>query len=179
MRAPRLSAALLAAVLSLTACEREGGTGPAPQPNDPKVFTDGFGEGVSWQAFQGSLLTAMSIDNAVKYRGSASLKITIPDAGDPNAGYSGGAFVSDIPRDLTGYDVISFWAKASVAATLDVAGLGNDNTGTSKYTAERTALALTTAWQKYTIAIPLASKLSEEKGLFFFAEGPEIGRAHV
>ena len=179
MRAPRLSAALLAAVLSLTACEREGGTGPAPQPNDPKVFTDGFGEGVSWQAFQGSLLTAMSIDNAVKYRGSASLKITIPDAGDPNAGYSGGAFVSDIPRDLTGYDVISFWAKASVAATLDVAGLGNDNTGTSKYTAERTALALTTAWQKYTIAIPLASKLSEEKGLFFFAEGPEAGKGYT
>lgn len=179
MRAPRLSAALLAAVLSLTACEREGGTGPAPQPNDPKVFTDGFGEGVSWQAFQGSLLTAMSIDNAVKYRGSASLKITIPDAGDPNAGYSGGAFVSDISRDLTGYDVISFWAKASVAATLDVAGLGNDNTGTSKYTAERTALALTTAWQKFTIAIPLASKLSEEKGLFFFAEGPEAGKGYT
>ncbi|MDQ8145572.1 MAG: hypothetical protein P3A32_05850 [Gemmatimonadota bacterium] len=179
MRSPRLSAALLAAVLSLSACEREGGTGPAPMPNDPTVFTDGFGEGVSWQAFQGSLLTAMSIDNAVKYRGSASLKITIPDAGDPNAGYSGGAFVSDVARDFSTYDVVSFWAKASVAATLNVAGLGNDNTGTSKYTAERTDLALTTAWQKYTIAIPLASKLTVEKGLFFFAEGPEAGKGYT
>jgi len=179
MRAPRLSAAVLAAALVLTACEREGGTGPAPLPNDPKVFTDGFGEGVSWQAFEGSLLTAMSIDNTVKYRGTSSLKIVIPNVGDPNGSYSGGAFVGDITRDLSAYDVVSFWAKASVAATLDVAGLGNDNTGTSKYTAERTALALTTTWQKYAIAIPLASKLTEEKGLFFFAEGPEAGQGYT
>ncbi|MFZ9898755.1 MAG: hypothetical protein ACO3F5_04875 [Gemmatimonadaceae bacterium] len=179
MRAPRVSTAILATVLALTACERDGGTGPAPLPNDPKVFTDGFGEGVSWQAFEGSLLTAMSIDNTVKYRGTSSLKIVIPNVGDPNGSYSGGAFVGDITRDLSAYDVVSFWAKASVAATLDVAGLGNDNTGTSRYTAERTALALTTTWQKYTIAIPLASKLTEEKGLFFFAEGPEAGQGYT
>ncbi|MBM3886031.1 MAG: hypothetical protein FJ361_09370 [Gemmatimonadetes bacterium] len=179
MRAPRFSAAILATVLSLSACDRDGGTGPAPLPNDPKVFTDGFAEGVSWQAFEGSLLTAMSIDNAVKNRGTSSLKIVIPNAGDPNGGYSGGAFVADVGRDLSAYDVVSFWAKASVAATLDVAGLGNDNTGTSEYTAERTALALTTAWQKYTIAIPLPAKLTEEKGLFFFAEGPENGQGYT
>lgn len=179
MRSPRLLAALLISVLTLAACERDGGTGPATFPDDPEVFTDGFGDGVSWQAFQGSLLTAMSIDNTVKFRGSAALKIVIPNVGDSAGSYSGGAFVAEIGRELTKYDVISFYAKASKAATLDVAGLGNDNTGTSKYTAERNALALTTSWQKYTIAIPLAAKLTDEKGLFFFAEGPEGGQGYT
>ena len=179
MRAPRLSVALLSALLALSACERDGGTGPAPMPNDPKVFIDGFAEGVSWQAFEGSLYTAMSIDNTVKYRGTNSLKIVVPNAGDPNGGYSGGAFVADVGRDLSAYDVVSFWAKASVAGTLNVAGLGNDNTGASQYTAERSALALTTSWQKYTIAIPLSAKLTDEKGLFYFAEGPENGQGYT
>ena len=169
----------LSAALSLVACERDGGTGPATFPDDPKVFIDGFGDGVSWQAFQGSLLTAMSIDNTVKFRGSAALKIVIPNVGDTAGGYSGGAFVAEIGRDLTKYDAITFYAKASKAATLDVAGLGNDNTGTSAYTAERTALALTTSWQKYTIAIPLAAKLGDERGLFYFAEGPEAGQGYT
>jgi hypothetical protein len=54
-----------------------------------------------------------------------------------------------------------------------VAGLGNDNTGTSKYSAERSAIQLTTAWTKYTLPIPLAAKLAVEKGIFFFAEAPK------
>ncbi len=176
MRALRRSFAALTAVLTLAGCSRDGSTGPGSFPDDPKVFIDGFADGVNWQAFEGSLLTAMSIDNAVKYRGKSSLKVVIPNVGDPNGAYAGGAFVADIGRVLTKYDAITFWAKASVTASLDVAGLGNDNTGTSQFTAERNALALTTSWQKYTIAIPLAAKLTEEKGLFFFAEGPENGQ---
>ncbi|MGA1361108.1 MAG: lipoprotein [Gemmatimonadaceae bacterium] len=179
MRALRRSFAALAAVLTLGGCSRDGTTGPGAFPDDPKVFIDGFADGVTWQAFEGSLLTAMSIDNAVKYRGKSSLKIVVPNVGDPNGAYAGGAFVADIGRVLTKYDAITFWAKASVTASLDVAGLGNDNTGTSQYPAERTALALTTSWQKYTIAIPLASKLTDEKGLFFFAEGPENGQGYT
>ncbi|MBM3899362.1 MAG: hypothetical protein FJ362_04310 [Gemmatimonadetes bacterium] len=179
MRSPRLLSVLSLLVLPVLGCSRDGGTGPAPLANDPKVFTDAFSDGVTWQAFQGSLLTAMSIDNAVKFRGSSSLKIVVPAAGNSAGAYAGGAFVADQGRDLTKYDVISFYAKGSVAATLDVAGLGNDNTGTSLYPAERTALALTTSWQKYTIAIPLASKLTSEKGLFFFAEGPENGQGYT
>ena len=179
MRALRRSFAALTAVLTLAGCSRDGSTGPGSFPDDPKVFIDGFADGVNWQAFEGSLLTAMSIDNAVKYRGKSSLKIVIPNVGDPNGAYAGGAFVADIGRVLTKYDAITFWAKASVTASLDVAGLGNDNTGTSQFTAERNALALTTSWQKYTIAIPLAAKLTEEKGLFFFAEGPENGQGYT
>jgi hypothetical protein len=60
-----------------------------------------------------------------------------------------------------------------VAASLNVAGLGNDNTGTSQYNAERNAIPLTTAWTKVIIPIPLAARLTAERGLFFFAEGFE------
>ena len=164
------------AALAFAACTRENGTlGPAPFPNSPTVFTDNFGESVNFAAFGGSKVDALSIDNTVKHSGSSSLKITVPSVGDPAGSYAGGAFVVGVPRDLSSYNVLSFWARASIPAVLNVAGIGNDNTGNSLYTAERNNIQLTTSWAKYTIAIPLASKLIEEQGLFYFAEGPENG----
>lgn len=164
------------AALAFAACTRENGTlGPAPFPNSPLVFTDNFGATVNFAAFAGSKVDALSIDNTVKRSGSSSLKITVPSVGDPAGSYAGGAFVVGVPRDLSSYNVLSFWARASIPAVLNVAGIGNDNTGTSLYTAERNNIQLTTSWAKYTIAIPLASKLIEEKGMFYFAEGPENG----
>ena len=165
-------ALVLASVLAVStaACRDDSPTGPATAPREARVFTDNF-IAADYQAFAGSKLDAVSIDNAVKYSGSSSLKVTIPGPGQ----YSGGAFVASISRDLTQYNALTFWARASINATLDVAGLGNDNTGTSLYTSERTAIPITTTWQKYTIVIPLSSKLSAEKGLFYFAEGPEGG----
>ena len=99
----------------------------------------------------------------------------MPNVNDPSGSYSGGAFTTSRARSLTGYNALRFWAKASRAVTLDVVGLGNDNTGTSKYEARMNALNLTTTWTQFTIPIPLASKLSVERGLFYFAEGPEGG----
>lgn len=167
-------ALVLATVLSVTtlACRDDGPTGLAGSPKDGRVFIDNF-IAADFQAFAGSKLDAVSLDNTVKFRGSASLKVTIPAPGDASGGYSGGAFVASAPRDLTGYNALTFYARSSVAATLNVAGIGNDNTGTSLYTSERNAIALTTTWQKYSIPIPLASRLTAERGLFFFAEGPE------
>jgi hypothetical protein len=163
-------ALLLATVLSVStlACRDDGPTGLAGTPKDGRVFIDNF-IASDFQAFSGSQLDAVSLDNTVKFRGSASLKVTIPAPGS----YAGGAFVASAPRDLSGYNALTFYARSSVAATLNVAGLGNDNTGTSLYTSERNDIALTTTWQKYTIPIPDASKLTSERGLFFFAEGPE------
>ncbi len=181
MRSRSRSTFVLAATaaLAFVGCTRENGTlGPAPFPDSPFVFTDNFGDGVGFQAFGGSKLDALTIDNTVKHAGSSSLKVTIPGPGDPSGGYSGGAFTANVPRDLTGYDAITFWARASIPAVLNVAGLGNDNTGNSLYTAERTNIAITTSWAKYAIAIPLASKLSAEQGLFFLAEGPENGAGY-
>lgn len=167
-------ALVLATVLSVSmlACRDDGPTGLAGTPKDGRVFIDNF-IASDFQAFMGSKLDAVSLDNTVKFRGTASLKVTIPAPGSASGGYSGGAFVASAPRDLSGYNALTFYARSSVAATLNVAGIGNDNTGTSLYTSERNDIALTTTWQKITIPLPLASKLTAERGLFFFAEGPE------
>lgn len=160
------------------ACRDDSPTGLATNPAEPRVFTDAF-IGADFQAFSGSKLDAVQPDTDVKYSGTTSLRVTIPAPGDATGGYAGGAFVSGIPRDLTGYNAVTFWARASRTATLNVAGLGNDNTGSSLYTAERNDIPLTTTWQKITIPIPDATKLASERGLFFFAEGAEDGTGYT
>ena len=149
--------------------------GPAPGNPDPTVFLDNYGEGVGYQAFSGSKVTAVSVDGTQRHQGTASLRVSVPGPGDPAGSYAGGAFTTVHARDPSGYNALTFWAKASRVATLDVAGLGNDNTGTSKYEAKWSAIPLTTTWTKYTIPIPLTGKVHAERGMFFFAEGPEAG----
>lgn len=170
---------LVLAALLAASCTRDNGLlGPAPFPDEPVIFDDAFAPGLGFQAFAGSKVDALVLDPTVRRTGTASLKVLVPGPGDPTGGYAGGAFVATVPRDLTGYDAITFWARASIPAVLNVAGLGNDNTGTSRFTAERGGIALTTAWTKYAIAIPLAARLTQERGMFFFAEGAENNAAY-
>lgn len=173
---------LLGALLSLgvaAGCARDLDTlAPAAFPTESGVFVDTY-EGVTFAAFGGSKVDAVTIDPTTRYRGAAAIRVAIPAVGDPSGGYAGGAFVAFVPRDLTGYNALTFWAKSANSATLDVAGLGNDNTGNSSYTAQVNGLALTPSWKKYIIPIPLASKLEREAGAFFFAEGPENGAANT
>jgi len=167
---------VLMCAVPLTACERStDGLRPFPLSTDPVVFEDTFGAGVDYQAFLGSKLDAVSIDATERHSGTASLKVTVPPAGDPTGGYAGGGFVSNVVRDLSGYDALTFWAKASRVVTFDVAGFGNDVTGTSRFEARRNAIAMTTTWTRYVIPIPLPARLAAERGLFFIAEGPESG----
>lgn len=162
-------------LLSSAGCTRDTShLEPVPPNTDPLVFSDGFGEGVDFQAFLGSDLTALSFDTNEHYQGTTSLKVTVPGPGN----YAGGAFPAGSIRDLSGYNALTFWAKASQSATLDIAGLGNDNTGTSKYEASWSGIPLTTTWTKYAVPIPLPARLSQERGLFFFAEGPEGGAGY-
>lgn len=148
----------------------------APRITDPAVFDDGFGSDVDFQAFLGSKLDAIAIDSSTTHSGAVSLRITVPGPGDPSGGYAGGAFVAGRKRDLSQYDALSFWARADHPITFDVFGLGNDNTGTSRYEAKRGAVPLTTTWTHVVIPLPLPGRLADEKGLFFFAEGPEAGQ---
>jgi hypothetical protein len=101
------------------------------------------------------------------------LRVTVPGPGATDGTYAGGAFVCSDYRDLASYDALTFYAKSSVNSTLDVAGFGNDNTGSSLYVTLRSAIALTTEWSLVVIPIPDASRLPLERGLFFFAEGHE------
>lgn len=169
----------LALACGLGACRDDGPTGPAESPSDGEVFTDEYGPDVTFQAFGGSKLDAVAIDNAQAQSGSASLRVTVPAVGDPSGFYAGGAFTTSTPRDLSTFNALVFWARAATAATLDVAGFGNRNTETNPYLVEVSALPLTTTWQRFVVPIPDASRLTAEEGLFFFAEGSEGGAANT
>lgn len=171
---------ILAIALSLfvPACERDtAGLAPARPLTDPLVFQDNFGNGVTYEAFLGSKLDAIEIVTDEKTEGAASLKVIVPRSGDSGGGFAGGACPTGPARYLVEYNALTFWAAASVATSFDVVGFGNDNTGTSKYTAESNGLALTEAWQKFVVPIPLSGKLVNEAGMFFFADGSENGAA--
>ena len=164
----------LVVFLGAAGCERDLAVlDPAPFPPEAAIFHDGFGPGVQFSAFGGSKVDALDIEHDDVYRGTAALKFTIPAPSDPSGGYAGGVFYSVGPRDLTGFDALTFWAKASTAATVNTIGIGNDNSGNSRYPATVEGLPLSTRWTKYAVPIPLPSKLAEERGLFLIAEGSE------
>ena len=166
--------------LFLAGCERDlDGLKPAQASTDPVVFRDDFGNGVDFHAFLFSKFDALEFDTEVKYAGSAGLKLTIPEPGDPSGTFAGGAFVSNGVRNLSGYNALTFYAKADRSASFNVVGLGNDNTGESRFTAEWGAVPLTTTWTKFVVPIPNPDRLTLERGLFFFAEGAEDNQGYT
>ncbi len=168
------SAAALPALALATACERDlTELDPAAFPPEPAVFYDDFAPGLHYGAFGGSKVDALDIERDLVYRGTAALKFTVPAPNDPTGGYAGGAFFSTVPRDLSGFDALTFWARASTAATLDRVGFGDDNTGTSRFPATLDNLSLSTRWTKYAVPLPLPSVLTEEPGLFLVADASE------
>ena len=135
---------------------------------NPDIFIDGFVGGLDYFPFGGSFAEAFSVDNNEKYLGSASMRFDIPVFG---VGYGGATFPSVGPRDLSGYDALTFWAKASQGADINEIGFGINGDTNNQFQVTMQNLPLTTQWRKYVIAIPDASKLTEEKGMFWYAEG--------
>lgn len=158
---------VLVGLATLTACFDEPGV-----DTSPVVFEDDL-RGVGFQAFANSRLDALSRDTTEKHSGVASLRIDVPQPGSGSGGYAGGAFVAESARDLSGFNALVLWAKASQAVKVDVFGLGNDNTGTSLYEASIKRVDVGTEWKRILLPLPLASKLAEEKGLFYFAAAPQ------
>jgi len=160
------------ALLGGAGCSRDtGGLDPAQANTDPIVFIDDFSSGVDFQAFQYSDENALSQDPTGGLEGTNALKVSVPGPG----AFAGGAFVSFEGRDLSGYNALTFYARASTDNVFDIVGLGNDNTGASKYMASWSNFEITDTWQKFIVPIPLPEKLSFEKGLFFFAEAVPDG----
>tara|TARA_R110002050_G_scaffold30673_1_gene78425 strand:+ start:4177 stop:8151 length:3975 start_codon:yes stop_codon:yes gene_type:complete len=161
----------------LMGCERElDDLQPATFPSNPEVFIDGFSAGLSYSAFGGSVPTAFDVDQDVTFDNSkSSMRFDVPNAGDPQGAYAGGVFSTEVSRDLSDYNALSFWAKASQSAVLDLVGFGND-LGASKYQVTISDLAVSTSWKKYIIPIPDPSRLTEERGMFFYSVGPEDGK---
>jgi hypothetical protein len=137
-----------------------------------EVFIDGFSAGLGYGAFGGSKYTAFTVDKEVKYEGTASMRFDVPSYGDPSGAYAGGVYIDGSGRNLTDFDAITFWVKGSQAASLNSVGFGVDF-GLNKYKVEMSNVSIDTNWKKVTIPIPDASKLIQEKGLFWYSEGPE------
>ncbi|MDX2135449.1 MAG: Ig-like domain-containing protein [Saprospiraceae bacterium] len=168
-----------AIVLPFFGCKRElDELEPATFPTNAEVFIDGFTPDLIYAAFGGSDVRAFDVDNEVKYSGTTSMRFDVPDFEDPAGAYAGGVYLSSTGRDLSGYTTLSFWAKASKSATIDLVGIGND-LGANKYEAVVLALDVNTSWKKYYIPIPDPSKLTAERGMFFYSEGPEDQKGYT
>lgn len=160
-------------------CEREisDEVAFATFPNTAEVFIDGFSAGLNYFPFSGTKVNAFTVDTKESYKGTSSMRFDVPNVGDPDGAYAGAIF-PDGGRDLSDFDSLTFWIKASQSATLNEAGYGNDF-GENKYLVSMNNIPLTTNWKKVIIPIPDASKLTFEKGMFWYAEGPENGKGYT
>jgi len=165
---------LLLVIISMS-CERELSEDAvlATFSPEPQVFVDGFSSGLEYYPYLDSKQEAFSVDTEVKYSGTNSMRFDVPNVGDPAGAYAGAIFRDENGgRNLTQYDALTFWAKSTKAAKINDIGFGQDF-GENKYEVSKRALQLTTNWVKYIIPIPDASKLLQEKGMLWYAEGPE------
>jgi hypothetical protein len=140
---------------------------------NPEVYIDGFSSGLEYYPFGDSKFTAFTVEEAIIFDGTSSMRFDIPNVGDPDGAYAGAIFRDDNGgRDLSGYDALTFWAKATKSAVINDIGFGQDF-GENKYQVSLQNMQISTGWKKYIIPIPDASKLTQESGMFWYAEGPE------
>lgn len=147
-------------------------------PTNPIVFEDAFSGGLAYSAFGGSDVTAFDVDDEVVFDGTASMKFAVPDAGAPEGAFAGGVFFDAGGRDLSAYTALTFWARASKSAVIDVIGFGDEGTDNPTL-ASIQGVAVNTNWKKYFIPIPDASKLTRTNGLMYVSEGPEDGQGYT
>ncbi len=182
MKTNKLRFAILLGFISATfsGCQRNlsDEAGFAKFSNNPAVFIDGFSGGLNYFPFGGSKLNAFTVDTETRYAGSASMRFDVPNVGDPSGAYAGAIFPDNGGRDLSGYDALTFWAKATQAGTINEIGFGN-SFGENKYLTTLTNMRINTTWTKYTIPLPDPSRLTLEKGMFWYAEGPENGNGYT
>lgn len=164
---------------ALVSCERELSDEAtlATFPTTPDVFTD-FPVGltdaffVSFDPADGANVNGFGVDTDA-YKGTSAIRIEVPAETDSDGAFIGGIFLDrNAGRNLTDYNALTFWAKGSTTASVGLFGFGTDFLG-DKYSVGLTDVTLSTAWKKYTIPIPDASKLVQEKGMFAFSAGTE------
>jgi hypothetical protein len=140
-----------------------------------EIFTDDpIGLGTDFYfPYLGSKANAWSIDQNEGYESAASMRFDVPNSNDPEGTYAGAIFrVDGSGRDLTEFDALTFWAKASQGVTIGDIGFGQDF-GLNKYQVNESNVSLGTNWAKYVIPIPDASKLFDERGLFWYSAGTQ------
>jgi hypothetical protein len=139
------------------------------------IFTDNFiGLGSNFYfPFGDAKPDVFSVDMKEGYESNASVRIDVPNNTDPNGTYAGAIFrVDGAGRNLTGYDALTFYVKASTGTKLGDVGFGIDYLG-DKYKVSIQNVNVGTNWSKVIIPIPDASKLVNERGVFWFAAGTQ------
>ncbi|WP_046758146.1 hypothetical protein [Kordia jejudonensis] len=164
-------------VIAMTvSCERDISDDAviATFPNTPDIFTDAP-VGLTDQFFQsfnpafGANPNGFGTDDNEAYEGTSSIRIDVPTPNDPDGNFIGGIFTDrGAGRDLSGYDALTFWAKGSLTASIEV-GFGTDFE-TDTYPVS-TIIELSSGWKKYVIPMPDPSKLVQERGMFLFSAG--------
>lgn len=168
-------------VLPQFGCKRDVATlAKATYATNGDVFVDAFSKNLVYAAFGGTVPTAFQVDSSTTYNHSiASMRFEVPDKNNPAGSYAGGSFFVTDGRNLSGFDAVTFWAKASGPETVGVFGFGNDF-GANQYQVALNNVLINSNWQQYIIPIPDASKLTAEKGLFYYAAGPDnSGRGYT
>ena len=158
-------------------CERElsDEATEATFPKIGEIFTDDFVAMGSdfYFPYGGSKVTAWTIDREEGYNSNASLRFDVPNAVDPEGNYAGAIFRTEgAGRNLTDFDALTFYIKASQGVTIDQLGFGEDFYP-NKYMATITNVSVGTNWSKVIIPIPDASKLVQERGMFRYAAGTQ------
>ena len=169
---------LLGFIVSLAVgCEREVSDEVefATLPKTGEIFTDapiGLGSNFYFP-FEGSKATAWTVDENEGYKSNASMRFDVPNADDLDGNFAGAIFrIDGAGRDLTEYDALTFWAKASQGVSIGQMGFGIDF-GENKYQVTKSGISLSTNWVKYIIPIPDASKLFDERGMFWYSAGTQ------
>lgn len=152
---------------------------PVSFPKLAEVFIDDFTGDLNYAAFGGSDVTAFQIETEETYNGSTkSMRFSVPDSDSPSGAFAGGVFFSGSGRDLSGFNALTFYIKASQSATIGEVGFGND-LGENKFVTTLAGLSVNTNWKKVIIPLPDASKLTAEKGLFYYSAGPENNKGYT
>ncbi len=177
MKIINLKNALLLGLVFMTSlsCERDLSDDAidATYSKNGIIFTDDFvGMGTDFYfPYNGSKPTAWSVDREEGYNSNASLRFDVPNADDTEGAYAGAIFrVDGAGRDLTGFDALTFYIKASQGVSIDELGFGEDFFP-NKYIATIRNVSVGTNWSKIIIPIPDASKLLKERGMFRYAAG--------
>lgn len=139
-------------------------------PAEGDVFIDAFSSGLDYFPFvdAGADPLAFTVVTDDVFSGTSAMRFDVPTFGN---GFVGATFNTTSNRDLSGFDALTFWAKASQAASVNSIGFGISGETANKHIVEVNALQLGTNWRKYVIPIPDPSKLFNETGLFWLAEG--------
>jgi hypothetical protein len=149
---------------------------------EPMVFDEQYdpdnvlyGKDAYFQPFSGTNANSLQVDSLYASNGRLSIRVTVPPKDSAMGAYAGGVLTTVAARDLADFNALTFKARTDsiTRITLNEVGFGNDNTGTSLYSAGRANVALGPEWTLVVVPIPDPSKLVSERGVFTFAEGWE------